>query len=432
MKAKTSRKAKSRIFVSILLALTCVGIGISCSKDASVSSTPPDAKPRATKLAFSEQDSAIFQPQTDVNYDPFQDMSLEERIEAIGGPESSKKYFEVVARHLVQAMSDKEVLTTFYNVVPKAGEGEISLAEIAITYPHVLKALATSFKDDIASKDIQSTLSSIIQDTDSNDEAVLKVATALLDLVVTLALSPGDSWDSETVLPVFYVPANDDEGSTVEGVDANQKVVSFSIDGDKIPYSFLFLNYDEDSPMARDEGIASIQVEPKSGLDGLWAYWQNTLRSLSLTTPAYAHSHELEHGSHVNIVEPIKSIIIYNDHEPWYMGNPEIWLYFTVLLRPNTDDYNEDRFDLVSVDEEDENHRQYRYKQSSHGPGSQWNNNIIHEVKVMEHDPGYTHDEVATWEDIPFWLAGSYKTLWPSDSVGNEDARVVMRMLYRP
>ncbi len=86
------------------------------------------------------------------------------------------------------------------------------------------------------------------------------------------------------------------------------------------------------------------------------------LHSIGMTTPAYAHDHELEHGSHVNIIEPIRSIVVYDDHEPWWKDPPEIWLHFTVLLRPNTNDLNVDKFDLKQVNQENENYTQYKYR----------------------------------------------------------------------
>ena len=159
------------------------------------------------------------------------------------------------------------------------------------------------------------------------------------------------------------------------------------------------------------------------------------LHSIGMTTPAYAHDHELEHGSHVNIIEPIRSIVVYDDHEPWWKDPPEIWLHFTVLLRPNTNDLNVDKFDLKQVNQENENYTQYKYRQSTHGPGSQWNDNYIHEVKVIEKDP-CLDDEVCTWQNIncQYWLTGQHKTLPKEDGVNPDrrDARIVMRKLYRP
>ncbi len=253
-----------RVHCFILISgLIMVGLGtwIGCSKDASISSTDPHPQPRATKPAILSPNSADFHPQSGVNYDPFKGMSAKDRMAAIGGVNGAIKYFHVIAYHLAQALNDDKVRGTLHNVVPKVQDGDIHLSQIAIEHPHVLEALSAGFRDDIFSENIQGMLSEIIRDSKSDGEAILMASTALLDLVVTLALQPGDVWDPHETIPVFYVPISDDEGAVMEGVDANLKTVSFTINGDKIPYSFLFLNYDEDSPMAYAGEIIYHQVQ---------------------------------------------------------------------------------------------------------------------------------------------------------------------------
>ena len=81
-----------RIPVSALIALVGLGIGISCSKDTGVSSKTP---PVATKPALLS--SPDFYPQTNVDYNPFPNMSLEERKAAIGGAEGAEKHLQSYA-----------------------------------------------------------------------------------------------------------------------------------------------------------------------------------------------------------------------------------------------------------------------------------------------------------------------------------------------
>ena len=63
-----TNRMHSRILVSALIVLVGIGIGISCSKDAGVSSVDP--RPRATKPALPASNSFDFHPQTNANYDP--------------------------------------------------------------------------------------------------------------------------------------------------------------------------------------------------------------------------------------------------------------------------------------------------------------------------------------------------------------------------
>ncbi len=58
------------------------GIWMSCSKDNGISGNSPVAT-AATKPAFGRSSSTDFHPQTNVNYDPFADMKLDERMEGI-------------------------------------------------------------------------------------------------------------------------------------------------------------------------------------------------------------------------------------------------------------------------------------------------------------------------------------------------------------
>ena len=237
-----TNRMHSRIPVSVLIALVGLGIGISCSKDAGVSSTSPGSGSYATKPTLPASTSLDFYPSKNVNYDPFSGLTLGDRKAAIGGQEGVVKYLQVIARHLARIMNDEKARGILHRIVPKADDGEIHLAQIAMEYPQLLGIMSDGFKNDVVNRAIGGDLLGIIEDTESNGEAFLKVSKALLDLVVMVATPDGQAWDHGQKIPVFYVSPDDNEGALIHGVDAGLKDVSFTINGDKIPYPFLYLN----------------------------------------------------------------------------------------------------------------------------------------------------------------------------------------------
>ena len=420
-----TNRIRGRILISALIVVG-LGIGISCSKDASVSSRTPTV---ATKPAFPASSSFDFHPQTDVNYDPFAGMTFEERKVAVGGPNGTIKYLQVIARHLANAMNDEKSRNTLHGAVPKVDNGEIHIAQLAIEYPHLLGTISNDFKDNISDKAIGAQLSQIIQNTESNGEAILKASKALLDLVVVLVTPDGQAWDPDQKIPVFYAPLNDDEGAVMEGVDAELKSVSYIIDGDKIPYPFLYLNFDEDSPMIRaGRESLSLKLYPENSWGGLWASWQKTLRSLSLTSPADAHASPGYHGPHYYLIQPVKTIRLYNDHEP--ITSPEIWLYIKIRVHPDVEIYHEEAFDLITVDEENVTYEDYAYRRATHGAAYSWNYNYVKEVWVIEEDGLLGHDLLGSWSDptyLYFYQVGSSTALDTYNvSEGPGDAKVVV------
>ena len=418
----------SRILVSVLIILVGIGIGISCSKDAGVSSTSPGSGPRATKPTLPASTSLDFYPSKNVNYDPFSGMTLGDRKAAIGGQEGVVKYLQVIARHLAHIMNDEKARGILHRIVPKADDGEIHLAQIAMEYPHLLGIMSDGFKNDVVNRAIGGDLLGIIEDTESNGEAFLKVSKALLDLVVTVATPDGQAWDPGQKIPVFYVSPDDNEGALIHGVDASLKDVSFTINGDKIPYPFLYLNFDEDSPMVHvGRKPLSLEMYPEGSWAGLWASLQNTLNFISLTTPADAHTDHSYHGPHYNLLQPVKLIRLHNKHE--LVGDPEIYLYVVIRIHPTIDRFHEEFFDLRRVDEENVSYYDYGDLRATHGIAYEWNYNYLKEIWVKEDDGLFGHDLIGSWRDptyLYFYSAGSDIALDTYNvTEGPGDAKVV-------
>ena len=399
------------ILVSGLIALVGLGIGISCSKDTGVSSIDQTStddgvsgqRSVGTKPAVGGSNYADFHPQTNVNYDPFAGMSFADRKEAVGGVEGAVKHLEVIARHLANLMNDEKARGILQQNVPKSDDGEVHLVQLLTDHPYLLSVLSGDFKDSVSDKAIGDRLSQVIKDTDSHGEAIMKASKALLDLMVSVATPDGTGWDGSDKIPVFYVPANDDNGATMQGVDADLDPVSFVIDGRKIPYSFLYLNYDENSPMVRAgrEGGRYFSInpqEPESPLMSLWASWRRTIRSLSLVPSAEAHNAGY-HGPHYNLVQPVQQIIIFDTHEP--IGNPDIWLYLTLRVHPTQDYFYEKGWSLIAVDEINKTYTDYAYIRATHGVAYEWNYDYVVSVRIIESD-GFVNpdDELGLWESI--------------------------------
>ncbi len=393
-----TRRMRSYILISGLIIAVGFGTWIGCSKDTGVSSTttPPV---RAGKPAVAPP--VDFQPQTGVNYDPFRGMTFEERKAAVGGVEGAVKHLEVIARHIALLMNDEKARNILQGAVPKSDEGEVHLAQLIIDNPYLLTVLSGGFKDNISTKAIGDQLSQVIKDTDSNGEAILKASKALLDLMVSVATSDGGGWDASNKIPVFYVPANDDDGATMQGVDADLKAVSFVINGDKIPYSFLYLNYDENSPMLHaGTQVTRLSFQPESPIESLWASWRKTFRSFSLIPSADAHSSPGYHGPHYFILQPVRLIVIYDDHEP--VTKPDIYVRVTIRIHPDQEIYHTETFNLEDVDEENKNYTNYAYLRATHGIAYEWNYNYLQRITIYESD-GFANedDEIGEWGGYP-------------------------------
>ena len=109
----------NRIPVSALIALVGLGIGISCSKDSTVSSIDPTL--RATKPTTSSSHLST-------NFtDPFPGMTLDGRRVAIGGLDAAEKYLRIITKRLAVVMADAELRLDLYRVVPPIEQGEIHI-----------------------------------------------------------------------------------------------------------------------------------------------------------------------------------------------------------------------------------------------------------------------------------------------------------------
>ena len=375
-----------RIPVSALIALVGLGIGISCSKDTGVSSKTP---PVATKPALLS--SPDFYPQTNVDYNPFPNMSLEERKAAIGGAEGAEKHLQVIIRHLAHAQNSTKARHVLHSVVPKRGNGEINLSQVAIEYPDLLQGVSGGFKDAISEKAIDDKLSEVIKNTDSNGEAILKASKALFDVVLTLMTPDGEGWDPSVPIPVFYVPVIDDDATVMEGVDANLNRVTIPLPFDKAPYPFLLVNFDESLPLLY-EGTGTA---PTLGLGG-WLNVNVWLASLSLTTPAYADGPSNHPCYHENAIQPVKSITIYNAHEHGSAPDIEIGLNWPTDIISGTEVVYPWTYDLELVDTTHNRYTNYAGLRV-HGICGDY----LYKVFVVERDY-FSDDTLADWFYVRF------------------------------
>ena len=428
-----TNRMRDRILISALIVVG-LGIGISCSKDASVSSINPTSTDDGvsnrrlvgTKPAIGGSNYADFHPQTGVNYDPFAGMTREERKAALGGSEGAIKHLQVVARHVAQAMRDSAARELLHRVVPKDKQGDVHLFQIMMDNPAFFGLVSEGFKDAVSNKGIDANLSAIIRDTPSNGEAILKASKALVDVVLTLVTPPGQEWDANDTIPVFSAPLDDNAGSVMEGVDAELNPISLTLhDGDP-PYTFLFLNFDEDSPMIT-EG-RSLSLEPElTPIESLWAYWQNTLQSISLTTPAYAHQNTgITHDSHSSLVAQAYRITIYDTREGWGGGDPEVYVTIRIRLRLISDHTHENRDDLPDVNELNHEYDDYEDLRSTHGVRAEWNNNRIRKIRVMEYDFASSDEYMGQWSNIHLPIANRRKLLDTVTSEYGDDARLII------
>ncbi len=420
-----TNRIHSRILTSALIVLMGLGIGISCSKDTGVSSTSPDSGPRATKPTLPDQNSSTFHPQTNVNYDPFAGMTREERKDALGGYEGSVKHLQVVARHVAQAMRNKDARKLLHRVVPKDKQGDVHLFQIMVDNPTFFGLVSEGFKDAVSNKGINANLSNVIKGTPSNGEAILKASKALVDVVLTLVVPPGKEWNPDDMIPVFSAPLDDKPGNVMVGVDTELKSISLTLHKGDPPYTFLFLNFDEDSPMIRRD--TSLSLGPVlSPVERLWASWQNALQSMSLTTPANAHvqGSGVVHYSHDTLVAPVNAIEIYSTTEGWGGGPPEVYLDIKIRLVPNGNHYFEQRFNLPLVVETFHLYTEYRNIRTQHGLRHEWNYNRIKQIRVMDEDWG-PDDHMGKWVDTHMYRLPSHiQWLGPGNSVKEKDARI--------
>ena len=287
MKKQIRTSRVQYILVSALIILVGLGTWISCSKDATVSST--DSTLRATKPALSP--SPDFYPQTNINYDPFDGMNPDDRKNAIGGREAAEKYLQIVTYHLAHAMADDKARGILHENVPKPGEGEIHISQLIMDHPHFLTTISGDFKNSVVNKGTEGPLSLIIRDIETDSEAILKVSKALLDLEIRLVTTKDGSWEPSEKIPIFYTPLDDLQATVIVGVDANLKTVEIPIPEDKqtAPYAFLMINFDEDLLVDQMSAMSSaLHPHPPHKPKSLWSLF-NLFDSFGFTSPAYAH-----------------------------------------------------------------------------------------------------------------------------------------------
>ncbi len=395
MKARI-RTYRSRILISALIALVGLGIGISCSKDTGVSSTPT---PRAGKPAVLSQTSDDFRPQTNVNYDPFAGKNEDDRKNAIGGREAAEKYLRVIVAHLARAMQNKQARHILRQVVPKSTNGEIHLAKIAVEYPDLLGVLSNGFKDDVDAKDPGGALHLETQNTLSNGEAILKVSKALCDLVLMVVTADGKAWDPEKAIPVFFSPLTDEKVTTVmEGVDTDLKAITapFGRSKEGRPSVFLLVKADENSPMI-DSNKNAIKVSMAPSSSGMWSSIFKSFNSISLVSPAYAHDHHLNHGPHYFLIKPAKEIQIFVPHE----DETKLDIKIDVRIQVTRSGHIlKETFDLRDVDEINIPYTKYAHLKTKHGAAQYWNSNYIYWIRIYETDFWNADDEVCRWSNI--------------------------------
>lgn len=433
MKKRIRTNRLHRYILASGLIMVSFGIWISCSKDTGVSSIDQtstsdgvfDQRLAGTKPAVEGSNYADFHPQTGVNYDPFDGMIWDDRKAALGGIEGAAKYLQVVAGRVAQAMQDKSVRALLHSTVPKEREGEIHLAQLLIDNPHFFGLTSRGFKGAISGKDVSADLSDIIQDTKSQGEAILKASRALLDVVMVVVTPPGKYWDGEEAIPVFSAPADDAPGNVMEGVDGDLKPISLKLQRGDAPYTFLFLNFDEDSPMIREgRPRVSISFEQElTPIEQLWASVRKTWQGISLTTPADAHIYGsgVVHYCHSWLVAPVHAIRIHDDSEGYGGWPPEVYVDIKIRLIPVGQFYYEDKYDLPDVIEVGTLYL-HTDLYSTHGLKEEWNFAEIKQIRIMEEDPGLD-DHMGKWNDITF-PPSKIRDLYPGSSTNGQDATI--------
>ena len=415
-----ANRIHSSILVSALIVLVSLGIGISCSKDTGVSSRSPnstdaDVSSRrlvGTKPAVGGSNYADFRPQTNVNYDPFAGMTLEERRNAIGGPDAAEKYLRIMAKQLARVMADNEIRAILHSVVPDLEQGEIHISKIADRFPQFLGKLSEGFRDAVANGSVSGNLANLIKEDKSDSETIYKASKALFELEIAVSNPPGKTWDPAQSIPVFFAPIDDESATVIEGIDTNLQPISVPAGGDTAPYTCLVLNFDEDLPLLyEDVNVSSVPQH-----ESLWT-WQNILNFFSIVSPAYAHyppspfdavPEPPHHPCYSeDILQPIKKIAIYDDHEDWPMGAPEIFMGI-IWRKPPYEPvlpYRTREEDLEDLDETDEWYTKFDHLRTLHGTCGA--SGTLEEVYVLEMDPWPGEgDDLGRWYNVSIPTTG--------------------------
>lgn len=319
-------------------------------------------------------------------------MSLDDRRNAIGGSEFAEQYLRIIGKQLARAMMDKGARKILYSITPDINEGGVHITKIADMYPYILGLVSEGFKDAIAQGGLQGTLAGVIKEASSDAEAIYKASRGLFELEIAIATPAGEKWNPANPIPVVFPPISED-ATVVEGVDVNLQPISLSAEGKTAPRTSLVLNFDEDM-FVPDNAISISSVpEPES----LWASWQDIWNAIRLVPSAYAHYPSNHHSCyHENIIQPVKAIVIYDDHESWAKGKPEIYINIVWRLPPN-EPVEPYLYDLEHVDQERVYYTNYAHLRTQHGTCGV----VLQTVRVFESD--YLREEIlGRWTNVSF------------------------------
>ena len=397
------------------LIMVSFGIWISCSKDVGVSSISPtddgvsSRRSVGTKPAVGGSNYADFHPQTGVNYDPFSGMTLKERREAIGGPETAKKYLRIMVKHLAQVMADDKFRAILHSVIPDLKEGEIHISKITEQYPQILETLSKGFKDAVADGAISGHLAQLLGGPSSDAEMLYKASKALFDLEIAVANPHGETWDASQAIPVFFAPI---DGTSMEGIDTDLQPIVIPVEGDAAPYTVLVLNFDEDMLSLYD----GVSATPVSRQEGLWT-WRNILNSFSLVSSAYAHyppspfddpgdpPHDPCYGE--DIIAPVDRVVMYYDHEDWPNGAPEIFVGIIWVQDEENepvDPFRTTEAQLEDLDDENVWYSDFADITARHGTCGA--NGSLQIVYIEEMDP-WGGDDLGRWFNVTIPAGGA-------------------------
>ena len=337
----------------------------------------PDApKPGAAKIA-----AGGFVPDPDTDYDPFKNLTEAERINAMGGTAGIENYYQLMIVQIAQALQVEEARTILHSTVPVWEDGEVKIAEIAMAHPDLLTALSRDFIEDVDERGFTNQLASRISGNSYDEKALLETAKAMFNLEIALVNPPGNAWDGKSAIPVVYVPT--DQAAAV-GVGVNTELAFFTIDTDikivDLSSPLLSVNFDEDPLLTAHHATTVVPA-------GI-----NTWRLIS---SAWAHDpsvHPAEY--HKKLLQPVKEITIYDNHEPFDWNKPEVYV---AIRWPKVNAPNDYKKDLPDVDEIGKVYRKYDKLRTKHGTGGR-----RLDVFVMEDDWASGDDIMGCWKGKGF------------------------------
>lgn len=217
-------------------------------------------------------------------------------------------------------------------------------------------------------------------------------------------------WNPAQPIPVFFAPIDDESATVIEGIDTNLQSISVPAGGDTAPYTCLVLNFDEDSPVLHERSSASsgFSVPQRKSL---WT-WRNIWNVFSVS-PAHAHypifpfdddpgvPHDPCYSN--KILQPVKKIAIYDDHEDWPMGAPEIFMGIKWPNEP-VQPYRTSEEDLEELDETNRWYEtEFEDLRTLHGTCG--GNGKLSQVYVEEMDP-WGGDDLGRWYNVGIPTSG--------------------------